>query len=95
MRAHLEVAAKRGLQPAIDALRAPPLPAHFAYLWEWFLQLHRRRGSGAMGPSRITWGDLDAWARRMGHDPTPWDFDVLAALDDVFFRAADAAQPVT
>lgn len=44
------------------------------------------------GPARITWPDLDAWARLTGRNPTPWEFRVLASLDDAFF-AAVAEEP--
>ena len=86
-RAHLALAAKRGNVAAKNALRAPPLPPRFRYLWEWFMELHGRRGTGMNGPASLTWGDFDAWARRTARAPTPWEFRMLAALDDGFFAA--------
>ena len=40
------------------------------------------------GPSALTWGDLDAWARLTKRSPTPWDFHALCAVDDAFFASA-------
>lgn len=39
------------------------------------------------GPSGLTWPDLDAWARRMQHEPSPWEFRVLKRLDGAFFAS--------
>ena len=87
MRAHLEASAKRGNLANRKLLEPPPLPASHAYLLDWFFELHGRRGAGMHGPASLTWGDFDAWARRTDRDPTPWEFRVLAALDEAFFAA--------
>jgi len=39
------------------------------------------------GPARITWPDLDAWSRLTRRDPSPWEFHVIASLDDAFFAS--------
>lgn len=83
--------AKRGRQVAIDGLRVPPLPAGFGYLWSWFLELHVRRGAGAMGAAPLTWPDLSAWARCTGRAPRPWEFDVLTAIDRAYLTVSNEA----
>lgn len=92
VRAHLEARARNKMFPRAQAearaqLEAPTFPPQFHYLWTWFAELHQRRGSGAMGPSGFTWPDFDAWARRTKRDPSPWDFDVLSAMDGTFFAS--------
>lgn len=84
-RAHLEASAKRGNLKAKAALVAPPVPAACAYLWAWFLELHGRRGTGATGPAALTWPDFAAWAACTKREPSPWEYGVLAALDNAFF----------
>ncbi len=89
-RAHLEAAAKSGSVSAKAALREPKVPARFTYLWSWFLELHARRGAGMHGPASLTWPDMDAWARLTQRTPNAWEWRVIAALDDAFFRAVNA-----
>lgn len=82
----MEAAAKRGnavAQQELKALARGPL----GYVWDWFLELHQRRGVGAMGPAPITWPDLDAWCRRTGRNPAAWELDVIAVLDNAFFAS--------
>lgn len=91
MRAHLEAAAKMGSVSAKAELAKDLSPGPLAYVWRWFLELHARRGMGAMGPAPITWPDFDAWARRKRIDPEPWEFDLLGVLDNEFFATKEGA----
>jgi hypothetical protein len=87
LRAHLQQAAKMGSVAAAATLREVGTPGVLGYLWDWFLELHNRRGAGMSGPGAITWPDLDAWARRTRRNPLPWEFDVIGTLDNTFFDA--------
>lgn len=86
-RAHLEAAARMGSAAAKAELAKDTTPGPLGYLWSLFLELHGRRGIGALGPSPITWPDLDAWTRLTRRVLAPWEFDVLARLDNEFFAA--------
>ena len=89
LRAHLTQAAKAGSKRAQEELaKAVVSPGPLGYLWSLFLELHNHRGSGGMGPSPITWPDLDAWQRLTRRTLAPWEFDLLGALDNVFFETA-------
>ena len=92
MRDYLEVSARKGNAEAIRDLTPPEYPARYQYLLDWFFELHGRRGSGMNGPAALTWGDFDAWARRMNRHPSPWDFRVLCRIDDAFFASAYEAK---
>ena len=87
MREHLQQAAKQGSVYAQDALKGEDCSGVLGYLWDWFMELHGHRGAGPMGAAPLTWPDLDCWARRMRRDPQPWEFDVIAHLDNEFFAA--------
>jgi hypothetical protein len=52
------------------------------YLWQWFMALHNRRGSNGFSALPISWEALDAWARRMQIEPTPWEVETIFAVDD-------------
>lgn len=72
-----------------DAEAPPPIGAF--YLVGWFWQLSNRRGSG-MGLSPITWEAIDAWARRSGNDPEPWEIGVIEQMDDAYVSKIAARQ---
>jgi hypothetical protein len=82
-------AGRAGGDGARQQLEAPPLPEGYEYLALWFNDLHKRRQAGTNGPQPLGWPDLDAWARRTGREPTPWELRVLTMLDDAYFAKAD------
>lgn len=75
-----------GKRPA--ELIGPPIPLALAYLWRWFLDIHRGRGSTGYGPAALSYGEIDAWRRLMSADPSPWEIDILRALDAAYLRFA-------
>jgi hypothetical protein len=70
-------------------LHAPPLPEGYAYLAQWFNELHTRRQAGPHGPQPLGWPELDAWSRQTGRTLTPWELRVLTMLDDAYFTKPD------
>lgn len=64
------------------------MPGCFEYLWQWFLRLNRRRG-GALGPTALTWQDLQAFFNLSGMTPTPWEVEQLEALDNAYLESQD------
>lgn len=80
LRDHLEsVERQTGKTP--DKLIPPDFPDAVGHLWEWFIDLDRARPSGGFGPSAISYAEIDAFARLTGAEPTPFEVDVLRALD--------------
>lgn len=78
LRKHYQRAARQGV---VDpSLEAEPLPLCVAYLWQVFLQLHRKRTSG-MGANPISILEIDAWCRLNAVQLTPWELDTLDAID--------------
>jgi len=70
----------------------PPFPVPLAYVWSWFSQLHGARGAG-FGPCPLTWLDLDAWSRFTGNVPTPWEVELLMALDAEYLNSLADKKP--
>jgi hypothetical protein len=88
LRDHYEARARlSGGEKARALLTPPECPAHGAYLFGWFDELHRRRGRTEHGPAPLTWADFDAWARLTKRTPSPWELETLAAFDDAYFAA--------
>jgi hypothetical protein len=68
-------------------LACPPFPEALAYLWNVFLRLSARRGSGGFGVAPITWPDIDAFVRHSKIEIAPWEIRILEDLDNLY-RAA-------
>jgi hypothetical protein len=79
-RQHLQAVAERS-PAAAEQLAGPPLPAAIAHVWAWFCQLDAGRGGGGFGPTPLSWGTLDAWARLTRTRPTAFEVHCLLALD--------------
>ena len=68
--------------PAARAeLNGPPLPAAMARVWSWFVEVSMGRGGGGFGPAPLSWPVIDAWARLMRRQPTPFEIECFFALD--------------
>ena len=67
------------------------LPDRVLYLWEWFVELSRGRGSSGFGANPLSWTDMAAWSALMGVCLERWEVTVLRALDHAFLKSlADA-----
>lgn len=84
LRQHLKAAAAQRSRRAIADLAGPELPADCAYVWTWFLELHRARGSNGFGPEAIGYRDIEAWAWLKGLRLAPFELDSLVALDQLW-----------
>jgi hypothetical protein len=69
----------------------PPVPLETEHLWDLFKGLCRRRQIG-MDANPLSPSDIDAYARRMSVDLTPFEFETLCELDDAVL-AAVATKP--
>jgi hypothetical protein len=79
-----------GVKPS--ELDGPECPYYGSYLWEWYLQLRRRSAGTGFGAAPITWEAIDAWARRSGIDPAPWELEILESLDAAYLKQQAAEQ---
>jgi hypothetical protein len=71
-----------GVKP--EELKDVEFPVAARCAWEWFLELHKSRGMGAMGPSPLTYSDILAWSTLTGHKPTPFDVSCITSLDHLW-----------
>lgn len=97
-RDHLQGLLSRAREPQRVAelqaeLALPPFPEALRYLWRAFARIRRRCGGNGFGPSPITWGDIDAYSRLSGLRLSPWEVEVIEALDDALL-ASIAKRPI-
>lgn len=57
------------------------LPEASSYLWDWYKDLARGRGSSGFGLSPLSWSDIDAWCRLTGVTLERWELEVLKRID--------------
>ena len=74
---------KRRAQYKAD-LECPPLPEAAEHIWRAFQRLSRRRGSGGMGASTLTWPDIDAFVRQSRLRLAPWEIEMIEDLEDLW-----------
>ena len=91
-RANLEVAARMGSVAARAELAGPGLPIEAGYLWGWFVELNAGRSSNGFAANPISWAEIDAWARRTGTDPLPWEVRWIKVLDATWMREPEKAK---
>jgi hypothetical protein len=83
LREHLESVERQSgkRHPKLDGPEIPPALVH---LWGWFSELSQGRQPGAMGPARLTFLDIDAWARLTRTPIEPWELSVILRLDSAW-----------
>ena len=79
-----------GKRPA--ALDHEPLPEAALDAWALWLDLHAGRTANGMGPSPLSWLDLDAWSRMRGRKPTFTELELIRTIDRAFLEAQAAKE---
>lgn len=92
MREHLQsVYRQTGVLPA-ELENAVEVPATLEYLWNWFLELHRARGSNGYGPDSLSYTEILAWSTLTGRIIEPWEVQILKDIDTSYLiNASEAA----
>ncbi len=65
----------------------PAFPREVAYLWQVYHRLRRRIGSGFASANPVGWQDIDAFVRRSGIRLTPWEVEIIEAIDDALLQS--------
>lgn len=60
-------------------------PDELSYLWDWYIDLHRRRGHDGFSGRRvaITYREIAAWSKLTGAEVEPWEVRVICWVDDM------------
>jgi len=82
-RAHLEAAARRGSQAAVNALEGPDAPDSVLYLMEWAYALCGRSGATMGGMAPLSFTTIRDWATLMDIHVSPLEVQALLVLDAV------------
>lgn len=87
VRQHYEALVARGRTEYAAMVKGPDLPDGWRWLWETYQEISEGRGSGGMGPARLTWGDLAAWQEVAGVGLSAWESGTLFAMDAALVAA--------
>jgi len=63
---------------------APPIPKSLTYLWGFFLELSRQRGSNGFGPSPLAYTDIYSWTKLTKIRLSGWEIDLILKLDSAY-----------
>ena len=74
-----------------EELQQPPFPDRMAHLWQVFLDLHHGRMYSMGEPCPLTYESMTAWCSLTGIELSPWDVDVVKALDRVWMETMQGA----
>lgn len=78
----------------IEEISGPAVPSEILYLWGWFWELNRARGSTGFGPGILDWTALKHWMEITGNRLTSWEVATLRAVDDIYLEfVAKRAKP--
>lgn len=69
-----------------ELLHPVECPECVMYLWEYFLDMCKRRTSNGFGVNPITEEGVVAWQRRRGIQLLPFENKLIDALEFVFMR---------
>lgn len=73
------------MPPELEAFVAGP-PSGTESLWNAFLALNAKRGSGGFAPSPISFQSFESYESLYRFKFSPWELDLLVELDDVVLR---------
>ena len=68
-------------------MRTEPLPKLVEPVWNAFCAMHDAWGSNGYAPNAVTWQDIAAWQQVSGQALTPWELEMVRALDGVAMAA--------
>lgn len=75
-----------GVLPA-ELAEEEEFPEDLKYLWNWFQELNRARGSNGFGLSPISYSELDAWSRLTGRALEAWEVICIKDIDLAYLSA--------
>lgn len=90
---HLQAMERQTGETPDALLDAPLLPEGCEPLWAAFRELHSCRANYGLGPSRITYTDLDAFQRVTGFLLAGWEVAAIHRADAEYLRQWAERQP--
>ncbi len=88
--AHLDAAKRHPLYRAAAADAAPSLPVELAHVWEYFVQLSRKRQCG-MAVNPLGSAEILAWQARHRVFLTPFEEGLIDQLDALYLSHQNKA----
>lgn len=86
LREHLQGAwDQSGIKP--PELDVPPLPECAAYVWEYFVELHNRRGNNGFGHVPLSYSEIGWWKRLTRRSLDPWELKAILEIDAAYLAS--------
>lgn len=75
-----------------ELANAPDMPELVAHVWQFFVRLHKRRGSNGMGENPLLYSEIESWCRLSGISLYQWELDTIEAIDDAYMSEQSEAR---
>lgn len=62
------------------------------YIWDFFIELHSKRGASFGGPLGIPYSEILAWKTLMKRRIDPWEVEIIQAIDATFLASCSEAR---
>ena len=72
-----------------ELANAPELPEPVKYLWGFFLDLSRQRGSNGFGVLPLSYSDIHAWQQLNELSLDRWELDAILRLDGAYLACVN------
>ncbi len=73
----------------------PELPAYYAQIWHWFLELHQARSVGLNGANPLAYADIYAWSKLHQLTLKRWEIASLQKIDQWYLEEARKEEKTT
>jgi len=70
-----------------------PVPQLISYLWDYYLELHKRRGNNGYGHVALTFLEIEAWERKTQRKLDAWELKAILAVDDAYMVSLAKKSP--
>lgn len=62
----------------------PDMPEIVAHVWQYFVELHRTRGSNGFGENSLTYTEIGFWCGLTGNTLESWELQTIVAIDAAY-----------
>jgi hypothetical protein len=63
------------------------VPELVSHVWDYFLELHHRRGNNGYGHVPLTFLEIEAWERKTKRKLDLWELKAILAIDDAYIAS--------
>lgn len=79
-------------QKGSDVIPEIEIPEDGQHVWNWFIDLHKKRGSSGFGAAPLLYTEIRAWGELMRITVEPWEVTAIMEMDDAYLETRAVLQ---